>query len=296
MRKLILLFLMVGILVFPSLAAAQSDLSFETFQIQLWPEYDRPEMLVMYSFTFPEGTSLPADVKIRVPPNAALNAVAKVSNDTLLTVPYDTPVREGDWMVITFQADELTSYRVEYYTPIEKNGRTRQYSFVWEGDYDIAQLFVDLQEPTSATALETTPELTESREQSGIRYRGRSFGQFAAGETLTLDIAYEKDNDNLTVSSMPVEVSGTSGTEEESASSFSSGNLLPGILVGLGILLVAGGILYFFLSGRKEGISNKPSRKRHKPQPSAGRYCHECGSRASANDKFCRSCGAKLRK
>lgn len=293
MRKFILFCLMIGVLLFPALVSAQSELSFETFQIQLWPEYDRPEMLVMYSFTFAEGTSFPADVKIRVPVNASLNAVAKMSEGSLLTVPYNTPVREGDWMVITFQADELTSYRVEYYAPIEKDGRARRYAFVWEGDYDSTQLTVDLQEPASATALETTPDLLESREQSGIRYRSMDFGQFEAGETLRLDIRYEKDNDNLTVSSMPVEVS---GAEEPSESSFTSNKLLPGILVGLGVLLIVGGVVYFFLSGRsKTDLDKSKDRKRHKPQPSAGRYCHECGSRASKNDMFCRACGTKLR-
>lgn len=297
MRKLVFLILVLGLLVVPSVAAAQSDLAFEEVMIQLWPEYDRPEMLVMYSLTFPAGTTLPAEAQIRVPVNASLNAVAKVSGDSMLTVPYDTPSREGDWMVIKLQIDELTTYRVEYYLPMEKDGATRQFTYLWESAHPVTMAFVQFLAPIGASNLVTSPEFSLASEEGGMQYYTLSAGSVPASEALEVNISYEKENDDLTVSSMPVEMGGgASETSEEPQSSFfSTDQPLPMILVAFGVLLIAGGLVYFFLSGRDKDAAGG-TRKRHKASEAGTRYCHECGSRASGNDKFCRSCGAKLRK
>ena len=72
---------------------------------------------------------------------------------------------------------------------------------------------------------------------------------------------------------------------------------LPLILLGIGILLIAGGLIYFFTAGKRNTAPEK-DRKRHSPSSASADgniYCHECGSRASSSDKFCRSCGVKLR-
>ena len=212
----------------------------------------------------------------------------------MLTLPYDTPVREGDWVIITLVIDELTSYRVEYYVPIEKNGSARDFSFSWKNDAPVESLFIEVQQPPSASNLKTTPTLPDIREDEMI-YHTLFAGEVKAGDVFSLGISYEKDNDNLTVSSMPIEVG---GAPESNAGSFSLSDSLPTILVGVGVLLIVGGLLYFFLAGRSDHNIAKDSRKRHAPSTaSAGGniYCHECGGRAQSGDRFCRACGAKLR-
>lgn len=298
MRKYLVLFILVSLLVIPSVAQAQGDVRFGNLNIQLWPEYDHPNMLVMYSFNMAADSSLPAKVKIRIPADADVNAVAKLNGGSMVNVPYDAPVKDGDWVIITITVDDLNDYRVEYYAPIEKNGATRSYDFRWENDYAIEALFVQLQQPPSASNLISTPELPKvSDAGGGILYRELDAGSWAAGKEFSLSINYDKPNDDLTVSSMPVEVGGGTATEPVSPpSSFSLDNTLPLVLVGVGILLIVGGLVYFFNAGRKDTAPQ--ARKRHAPSTaSAGGnvYCHECGSRANSGDKFCRSCGAKLR-
>ncbi len=295
MRKLFLFLLMLSLVVMPTMVQAQSNVMIKELNIQLWPEYDRSEMLVMYSFTLSGDTPLPTNMQIRVPANAEVNAVAKVSEDTMVTVPYDTPVRDGDWQVITLVIDELTSYRVEYYEAIKKENTTRNFSFLWESDYEAELLFIEFQQPPSATNLATTPKLPNANPVAeGMIYHTLTKTDLPAGEPFALEISYDKNNDDLTVSSMPVEVG---GEPENEASSFSVNDSLPAILVGAGVLLIVGGFLYFFLAGRSSEKSNE-TRKRHSPRTaSAGGniYCHECGGRARPGDKFCRACGVKLR-
>ncbi len=291
MRKIFLAIFLASLLLIPTLAYAQSDVVIDEMSVQFWPEYDRAEMLVMYSIILEEDASLPANVKVRVPADADINAVAKLSEGKMLNVAYDTPIRDGDWIEITLVIDEMVPHRVEYYIAMEKDGETRSYSLEWENGYDVNFLLVEFQQPPSATNLVAKPAFTDQTPvQEGMIYHTSVRQNFGAGEIFSLNLSYDKANDDLTVSSMPVEVS---GTPEKEPAPFSLSDSLPAILVGTGILLIVGGLLYFFLAGRSEAASPR-KRKRSKGGGEA-KYCHECGSRASGNDKFCRSCGVKLR-
>ncbi len=300
MRKYFVLLLLVSLLVAPSVVQAQGDVRFGNLTVQLWPEYDHPDMLVMYSFTMAADSALPADVQIRIPADADMNAVAKLEGDGMVNVPYDAPVKEGEWVVITITVDDLSDYRVEYYAPLQKSGDTRNYDFYWQNDYAVDALFVQFQQPPNASNTSTTPLLPNIGDAGGgIQYHELEAGDLAAGKEFSLNLSYDKPDDALTVSSMPVEVGG--GTAEpvtnNASSGFSVETALPMVLVGIGLLLIAGGLAYFFIAGRRE-TEPQQRRKRHAPSTaSAGGnvYCHECGSRASSGDKFCRSCGAKLR-
>lgn len=55
---------------------AQQGVTFESVQIDLWPEYDRPDMLVVYRFVLAADAQLPTELSLRIPaaagtPNAA---------------------------------------------------------------------------------------------------------------------------------------------------------------------------------------------------------------------------------
>ncbi len=291
MKKWFILVFTIILLLVPTLVSAQNTVKFAEVGIELWSEYDTPEMLAMYSFALTEDSVLPAEVKIRIPANAELNAVAKLSEGEMLTLPYEPLILDGDDQILTLIADEQTLYRVEYYAPLEKDGVRRDFSLVWESEYDVEALFVELLEPPDVSNLSSTPAFNDTGAENGMTLHALSAGEIKAGDVFELAISYDKASDNLTVSSMSVEVGGVPESEE---SSFSLKDSLPMILVGVGIALILGGLLYFFLAGRG-GDSSTEKRKRHKPSGEV-KYCHECGSRSSGNDKFCRACGVKLRK
>ncbi|MFO7564073.1 MAG: hypothetical protein R6X02_15610, partial [Enhygromyxa sp.] len=105
MKKLTLAFLLIGILVLVPAVGAQAALSFDLVQIQFWPEYDRLEMLVIYTFELPAEQSLPVEMSVRIPARVgAPTAVAVLEGIQLVTREYSV-TEEGDWAVVTLTTD-----------------------------------------------------------------------------------------------------------------------------------------------------------------------------------------------
>ncbi len=66
-RKLNSLIILLILLCFSFPAQAQQAISFSSVVVDLWPEFDRPEMLVIYHLTLSPSVSLPADVTLQIP-------------------------------------------------------------------------------------------------------------------------------------------------------------------------------------------------------------------------------------
>jgi hypothetical protein len=65
----------------------------------------------------------------------------------------------------------------------------------------------------------------------------------------------------------------------------------------LGVIMFIGGSVYFWRASRKPSgkLRRNSSRRADTEQENLDAYCAQCGSRAKAGDRFCRTCGARLR-
>ena len=117
MQKKFLLLLLCLLIIIPMRVAAQNDLNVSTVEVDLWPEYDRPSMLVIYRITLAPDVTLPAQVSLRIPARVGLpNAVAaKQTDGSLINTPYDLQ-ESGDWGILEFQATS-PELQIEYYDP-----------------------------------------------------------------------------------------------------------------------------------------------------------------------------------
>src|SRR5574341_379120 len=75
MRKWLVIAFLLGILTTPVSAGAQGEVKLASLEVQLWPEYDQPSMLLIYDFTLTEGIGLPVNVAIRIPKDANRTAL-----------------------------------------------------------------------------------------------------------------------------------------------------------------------------------------------------------------------------
>ena len=304
MRKWVLPLLLILSMLLPLRVLAQNPLSLNSMFIEIWPEYDKPSVLVIYQMTLSSTTAFPATVSVRIPVTAGEpNAVAERQTDgSLYKITYTRKVA-GEWATINFTTT-ASQLQIEYYDQgLTKDGNARHYQYVWPGDYAISQLTIQVQQPAGATDMGIAPSLGAGVVGGdNLTYYTQDIGAITAGQTIKINIDYQKTNDALSAENLQVQPSAP--VPQSTASDLNISAWLPWILGILGAGLIIGGIVWYWQTGRQRP-ARKTRRQRsravtNETEGSSGSdeaevYCSKCGKRASPGDQFCRSCGTPIR-
>jgi hypothetical protein len=251
-------------------------------------------MLVIYDFTPAVGTPFPINLNLRIPADANLIAVAYAPSGNLLNVPYQEPVEENGWQVVTITVDTAAVYHIEYYAPLTRLDSRREYLFLWPGDYAVRNFTVSVKVPVDTTEYSTDPQMRETTPaDNGQTSLEWGASNLKAGEQLPIQLTYTKTSDRLSISDQPLE---TGIVDESTEGRISLSNYLPYILGGLGILLILSGGLYFWQTSKGKRGPRQRHRMHDEESDGGDVYCHQCGKRAQPADRFCRTCGTRLRK
>jgi hypothetical protein len=290
-------------LVLPLAASAQAEVRLTSLEVDLWPEYDRPGVLVIYRITLSPAVSLPADLTLRIPAESGEpNAVAaRDAEGGLYNVNFKREVTDG-WSRIRFTAT-MPEIQVEYYDPqLDIQGNNRFFEYHWPGDYAIDTLLIEVQQPLGAEEMRTTPSLGNGvTREDGLIYYSYQVGSIGADQSFDVSLEYQKSSSALTAEGLQVKpsVPVSNITSRQRRLDI----VIPWVLGGLGVVLILGGGLWYWRTGTA-AAAPKPPRGRRKPvipqEESATAveghvYCHHCGKRAMPNDRFCRTCGTRLR-
>ena len=294
MRKWFLILAMGMFLVLPSMASAQGSVTLASLNVQLWPEYDQPSMLVLTDFELPATTLFPVKMTFHIPQDANLVAVASYSADgSLVNAIYEGPTKNGDLQAFTVTLNNPKA-RFEYYLPLMLNEHERTFSYLWNGDYAINAFGIRVLEPLDSSSLTTTPKLGPAVVESGLTYYESGAVKLKNGEQFTLDLKYTKTTDTLV---SPQGIQPAAPVDENTPGRVSLNNSLPYIIGGIGIVMVVGGIVYYWQAGRSS--TKKPRRRirtsQENEEDTEEAYCPQCGTRAKSNDRFCRVCGGRMR-
>lgn len=295
MRKWLVFILVLGLLMLPSAAGAQGGVKLGSINIELWSEYDQPSMLVIYQFTVAQDTPLPAQVQLRFPKEGNLVAVALENEGEFFNKDFTPPVEQGEWQAITLNVDSYVPHRIEYYQPLTIDGNKRQFQYQWFGDYSVEEFTVSVLVPADSTELITTPLLeTTSSAAGGLLTTGIiTKKDLRMGNSFQFDLEYERASTTLVKPNQQVEPAAPVGANTPGRISIAN---LPWIIGGFGLALI--GIALFSYWRSTQAGESQP-RKRRRKQTAAPEeeqaYCHECGARAHAGDRFCRTCGSRLR-
>jgi hypothetical protein len=309
MRRRFFILLVLGLIFIAPATQAQSLPNLAEIEVDLWPEYDRPDVLVIYKAKLPANVSLPVDVTFKIPKDAGepFAVAVRQMDGALLNAAYDRQI-EGDWALITITAT-MPEIQLEYYDPqIEMSGGERKYTYLWPGDLNVDAMQLVIQQPMGARQMSIEPNLGSFMQIQGdpMQYYVMDVGSPKIGETVSVDVSYFKDADALSVESLQVQptgpINGNSGGRQSNLISY-----LPWLIGGLGMLLIAGGGLWYWRINKMDVQSPPTKRGRRStgtiksPEQisaengSMGLFCHQCGKRAMSRDRFCRSCGTKLR-
>ena len=269
---------------------AQGAIVLSSLEIDLWPEYDRPGVLVIYRASIAPGSSLPARLSFRIPAAAgAPTAVAELrATGELATLEYARRV-DGDVAIIEFTATR-PRIQIEYYDPrIERDAATRSFTFTWPGDYEVGAFSVSAQQPDLARDLTINPPATrEEQGPDGLLYQTVTRQGVGPGEAVDIVVSYEKVADQLSVETMlPAEPSPVGG----SATSPDVGSRYVALAAGGVLALIALLALALALRSRRRGANQVA------PPGSSGssRFCTQCGATARPGDRFCHRCGTAIR-
>jgi hypothetical protein len=277
----------------PGMVSAQSsNLIFDEFVIEFWPEYDQPDVLVIYRGKLSSQVTLPAEITFQIPTAVGRpNAVAFRDDQGQLIPLQETRVVRGELAEITFTTS-FPEIQFEYYDPaLVQEGDTRSYSYLWPDQHTVNQAQVWVQTPKGANQLDVNPALDGSLVgQDGMVYAYDRFENFSP--QFTINFSYQKQSDALSVEGETVEASAP--IEAEIPASFFTGDWIPLLLAGMGALaILSAGLLYWWYQGSrgKELVKSVlPEEKSNSAQPN---FCPKCGNPAQSGDFFCRICGEK---
>lgn len=293
---------------FYSGAAAQGQpVSLDQWTVEVWPEYDRPAVLVLLNGTLAPDVSLPASLRIPVPPDAQVHAVAYRNEEgTLISTPWET-APNGTGSDVTFSLEQ-PGFVVEYYIDGISPPPDRSFDLALSAPYPAAQASLALRQPARASNLQTEPPMQPAGvDAGGNPLYGLELGALTAGQTIPLRVSYTKADENPTIASALVDDAPAAVADQTGAGQ----DWLPlgvGLALGLALAAVAGLLLWRRRQAR--GLSRQARRRaaREKgtaperaasPSPASkaaqNSFCTRCGARFDAADRFCRSCGAERR-
>lgn len=288
----------VGVGLRPSAVTAQTAPAVDVLTVSLWPEYDRPEVLVLYRLHLTSSTALPTQLRVPIPASVTdLNAVATRSTDGSLVNANFTRATTGGISFVVVESDSL-DIQVEFYLPLERSGESRSFTFAWPSGLAAADFVYEVQEPVGASdfLMEPAPQ-TQGAGEFGLTYRRASLGILEATASPALSVSYVRSTEQFSADFVGAQT--PLGTPESPGGGTPDlAVYLPWALLALGLVLMAAGGIYYLRTMRPSGRS----RRRHRRALSDGdgepatAYCHNCGAPATASDRFCRRCGTQLRR
>ena len=289
-----------GLMIFPSPARAEGGPKLDSLNIELWSEYDQPSMLVINQFVVSQDTPLPTSVTLRFPKDGNLVAVAVENTDgKLYTKNFAPPAEQGNWQTVTINVESYQPHRIEYYQPLTRDGNKRAFKYQWFGDYYVKQLNVMILIPADSTELVTSPVLqSTSTSKDGLLTLGTvTKNEMKVMNSFQFDLQYQRTSTALTDPEAASQVRPSEPVGKNTPGRVSITNL-PWMIGGFGLTLIIIALFSYWRS-TQSGEEKPPRRRRRQnetePTGEDQAYCHECGTRAHPGDRFCRTCGSRLR-
>ena len=311
---LLLLFVSSALLV-----KAQTEPQIQNLLVELWPEFDRPEVLVIYRVQLSDDTPLPTTVTFPLPGYIeTMNAVAYGEGNDLISIDENEIdiTHRDDALFVTFSTPSPL-VQLEYYDGeiISRQDQTRTLDYTFTAPYAIDNAIFQFQGPSQATDFSLEPAADNTFvDPNGLTYNVINESNLAAGASRTIVATYQRPTDALTLQLLTPPVSEHAEdvlplTTEPPVDS--TNTIIAYSLAGVGTLLILGAVGHWWWnrsrapSGpvRRPAVSSRDRATRagsgRKPssqtEGKTGGFCYQCGTPLRADANFCHKCGAERR-
>lgn len=281
--SLLVAFILAVFVVLPPAIAQSDGSSLASVQVDLWPDYDQPSVLILVTAELPSDIQLPATIKMQLPDEAGNpSAVAYIAPDGgMFSVDYELNTDDGTWITINTPEPNV---RVEYYMPYQRNGDSILFDYTWSAGITVDDLAIVFQEPAGATAVRADDRFLDLGVlDDGRHYRQWKVGPVSADDQLVATLGY----------TLPENVSLLDDNYESPVPT-----TMTWLAGGGGLIL--GGIGGWFLARRRMPIRSGVRKKKPVTNPNRSRrdkpvaFCPQCGTPKQPKDVYCRQCGEKL--
>jgi hypothetical protein len=185
-------------------AWSQDAVKADRLTVALWPEYDRPAVLVTYRVELSPEVALPAQVDLPIPADVGVpHAVAKLGSDGNLYLAPATREVDGEWAVMRVTTDRPRIH-LEYYAPLSVSDDVRSFTYRWRGGMEINYFDYEVLAPPSAVDLVVTPPPSrEAISDLGAPLQFGALGTHTAAQQVTVAITYRNPGGRLGVTPAP---------------------------------------------------------------------------------------------
>jgi len=286
-------------------AAQQAPVDLQHLEVALWPEFDRPAVLVIYRFELAPTTPLPARLALPIPAGTGeLHALAYVDPEGQLLNIEDRSFQTQDgWTTVLFSTLGQQG-QLEYYADLVRSGDQRSFQFDWPGGVNLDSFGFEVQQPPTAVDFAVVPAPSNrAAGENGLTHLFGTLQPTGPEWTTRIELSYQKADALLSADSLQApEQQPALGQLAPPAGGLDLQTALPWALGGLGVVLLGAGVFWYLRLSRPAPARAKQERRPPRQGRKGGAeieaspiYCHNCGTRAGASDVFCRQCGTKLR-
>jgi hypothetical protein len=276
----------------PSTESAEPRLA--ALNVDIWPEFDDPRVLVIYDGLLAEGVQTPREFSFVIPADAQVHMAGGIASDGgHVHAEFDTRLREDGLMEVSYTLQVPRVYMEFYYDPFTA-GDQRSFTYPVVSPFDTDSLIVRVQQPLRAEGFELEPAMTDTLvDNRGLSYGVVRLDDLPGGTVTPVTVLYRKADRELSVAPQQAPSPIQEGQYTESSPT-PRGRLRSWVLGTLAAAFFAVGVYKTAVKPRREGAGGAGRTGGAGAAP-GGRFCPECGHPVVSSQNYCVECGRSLR-
>jgi hypothetical protein len=192
----IILFLLL--ILSPSRGIAQSEAGLESLKVSIWPEYDRPGVLVLYEARVSAEAETPAVLRLPLPDMVdAPHAVAALYPDGQLDDNVEWHIVQDGVRTFLDVETPTTGVWVEFYSALDVQEAIRSFDILIPGGIEIADMTLEVMHPVGARDIKTVPAGKVQEAANGLMFTYVDLGARSASAEQEISLSYSKLSSTL---------------------------------------------------------------------------------------------------